>query len=65
MPIFEITPTDIREVPQTSFAKEDLKERTDLQRLLQDCIQHISPDTMVLTEEFGGWVDSARRIDLL
>lgn len=65
MPIFEITPEAIREVPRTSFVKEYLKERTDLQRLLQDCIQHISPDTMVLTEEFGGWVDSSRRIDLL
>jgi hypothetical protein len=65
MAIFEITATDIRPIPQTNFAKEGLKERTDLQRLLQRSIEHISPDTMVLAEEFGSWDGSLRRIDLL
>ncbi len=65
MPIYEMTADVIREISQTSFSKENLKERTDIQRLFQECIQYIAPGTMVLTEEFGGWVNSARRIDLL
>lgn len=65
MAIFEVTDTEIRAIPQTSFAKEGLKERSDLQRLLRQSIEHISPDTMVLAEEFGSWDESLRRIDLL
>lgn len=65
MAIFEVTDTEIRAIPQTNFGKEGLKERTDLQRLLQRSIEHISPDTMVLAEEFGSWDESLRRIDLL
>lgn len=65
MAIFEVTETEIRPIPQTNFAKEGLKERSDLQRLLRQGIHHISPDTMVLAEEFGSWDESLRRIDLL
>lgn len=65
MTIFEVTDTELRAIPQTSFAKEGLKERSDLQRLLQRSIEHISPDTMILAEEFGSWDASLRRIDLL
>lgn len=65
MAIFEITDTDIRAIPQTNFAKEQLKERADLQRLLRRSIEHISRDTMILAEEFGSWDASLRRIDLL
>lgn len=42
-----------------------LRERTDLQRLLRDHIEAVSPDTLVIAEEFGEWTDSRRRIDLL
>lgn len=65
MAIFEVTDTEIRAIPQTNFAKEGLKERSDLQRLLKQSIEHISPDTMILAEEFGSWDESQRRIDLL
>jgi hypothetical protein len=36
-----------------------------LQRLLRSNIDVISPDTLVISEEFGEWEDSRRRIDLL
>ena len=65
MAIFEITDNDIRTIPQTSFAKEQIKERADLQRLLRRSIEHISPNTLILAEEFGSWDASLRRIDLL
>lgn len=65
MAIFQITADDIRAVPQTTFAEQALKERDDLQRLLRRSIEHISPDTMILAEEFGSWDTGARRIDLL
>jgi hypothetical protein len=36
-----------------------------LQRLLRSNIEVVSPDTLVVSEEFGDWEDSRRRIDLL
>ena len=65
MAIFELNPTAITPLQQTTFSAEELRERTDLQRLLRDHIDIVALDTMVLTEEFGSWEDSRRRIDLL
>ena len=65
MAIYEIGETEIRLVEGTSFDNVGLRERTDLQRLLRDHIEAVSPDTLVIAEEFGGWTDSRRRIDLL
>jgi hypothetical protein len=42
-----------------------MSERGDLQRLLRSDIAIISPNTLVIAEEFGEWEDSQRRIDLL
>jgi hypothetical protein len=42
-----------------------MKERGDIQRLLRADISVLAPDLMVIAEEFGDWVDSNRRIDLL
>lgn len=65
MPIFEITHEAIRRIPTTSFSAAGIKERSDLQRLLRNQIDVVSPDTLVFCEEFGEWEDSKRRIDLL
>ena len=65
MAIYEITKDQIRTVSETSFGKAGVRERGDLQRLLRDQIQIVSPDTLVVSEEFGDWEDSKRRIDLL
>lgn len=65
MAIFEIQEDGFKEVPETTFATVNVNERGDLQRLLRDRIDIISPDTLVIAEEFGDWVDSKRRIDLL
>jgi hypothetical protein len=65
MPIFEITRESIRKITETSFNASGIKERSDLQRLLRHQIEVISPETLVVSEEFGEWEDSSRRIDLL
>jgi hypothetical protein len=65
MAIFELQSEAIRKIERTTFAEERVTERHDLQRLLQRSIEHISPDTMILAEEFGSFEGSLRRIDLL
>ncbi|QDV35690.1 hypothetical protein [Tautonia plasticadhaerens] len=65
MPIYEITPSAIRKLGETTFGAAGIRERADLQRLLRSNIGVVSPDTLVISEEFGEWEDSRRRIDLL
>lgn len=55
----------MRELEQTTFRAAELRERSDLQRLLRDQIDIVAPNTLVIAEEFGEWTDSRRRIDLL
>jgi RecB family endonuclease NucS len=65
MPIFEITQDRLVLLQPTGFSAHGLRERGDLQRLLRDQVEVIAPDVLVISEEFGGWEDSKRRIDLL
>jgi hypothetical protein len=65
MPLFELRATQIVPLAETTFAHAGVRERTNLQRILRDHIAIISPDTLVVAEEFGDWEDSRRRIDLL
>ena len=65
MAIYRMTPDQLKPLATTSFAGEGIMERRDLQRLLRSNIEVIAPETMVIAEEYGGWIDSRRRIDLL
>lgn len=65
MPIFEIGNDSFTEIEEITFASAGLKERGDIQRLLRKQIDVISPDTLIIAEEFSDWEDSKRRIDLL
>lgn len=65
MPIFELTTDKLRKIEETSFSTAKVRERADLQRLLRNQVEIISPDTLIIAEEFGEWEDSRRRIDLL
>lgn len=65
MPLYEITSDAFRPLDEASFADLKLRERDDLQRLLRTQIDVLGDDLHVLTEEFGDWEDSRRRIDLL
>jgi hypothetical protein len=65
MPLFELSSTHITGLQRVEFGAVGLMERSDLQRLLRDHIDVISPDTLVISEEFSSWDRSDRRIDLL
>ena len=65
MAIYEITDNELRPIARTSFSTAGLRERAHLQQLLKQQIGVISPETLILSEEFGDWEDSRRRIDLL
>jgi hypothetical protein len=65
MPIYTYKDRQITEVQSTQFGTEGIQERADLQAALRDKVSVISPDTMVIAEEFSEWTEGARRIDLL
>lgn len=65
MGIYEITTDGIKPLAQTTFQAAKLTERGDLQRMLRENIAVVSPDTLVIAEEFSEWEDAYRRIDLL
>ncbi|QJD90134.1 hypothetical protein HH213_08510 [Duganella dendranthematis] len=65
MPLYELSSDSIAEIPTVTYASLGLREREDVQRVLREHIDVISPDTLILAEEFGEWTDSRRRIDLL
>ncbi len=65
MTIYQVTKTHLQPIEVTSFATAGLKERAHLQQLLKHQIEVIAPDTLIISEEFGNWEDSRRRIDLL
>lgn len=65
MTIYELSKNQIVPLEESSFGANQIRERDDLQRLLRENIEVISPGTLVVAEEFGQWEDSRRRIDLL
>jgi hypothetical protein len=65
MPLFEMTPQVLVEVPTTTFAAEQVLERADLQRLLRARSDMLIDGVLIVSEEFGAFTDARRRIDLL
>lgn len=65
MPIFQVTSSELKPLQETTFGAEGIMERNDLQRLLREQISVLDERLMVIAEEFGDWLDSSRRIDLL
>lgn len=65
MAIYRIDNNKIVTIERTTFAQQGLRERNNLQALLKSQIDVISPNTLIVAEEFGEWEDSRRRIDLL
>jgi RecB family endonuclease NucS len=65
MPLYEITPNEIKALEPTTFARHEIGERSHLQQLLRESIEIIAPDTLIIAEEFSEWEDSKRRVDLL
>ena len=65
MPVYEFGQDGIERLQETTFSIAGLQERRDLQRLIRQQIEVIAPQSLVISEEFGDWQDSRRRIDLL
>ncbi len=65
MPIYEFGQNEIIPIKETNFGELGLRERRDLQRLLREHIEVLGSDILVISEEFGEWDESRRRIDLL
>jgi hypothetical protein len=65
VPLYELKAESIEAVPPYTFEGAGVYERRDLQRLLREHVEVISPDTLIIAEEFGSWDESKRRIDLL
>ena len=57
--------SELVEVVPTSFGEQGVLERADLQRLLKDKPDVLEEGLLIISEEFGSWHDSNRRIDLL
>jgi len=65
MPIFQVTSKELKPISETTFGAEGIMERNDIQRMLREQISVLDDRLMVIAEEFGDWLDSSRRIDLL
>jgi hypothetical protein len=65
MAIYKLNSDSFYLLPETTFQSEKILERRDLQRLLRQQPEIVSPDTLIIAEEFGEWEDSRKRIDLL
>ena len=55
----------LEKIEPTSFGQEAVLERADLQRILRDQPDVLEDGLLIISEEFGNWEDSNRRIDLL
>lgn len=65
MGIYNISNGGLDEVKKTTFEANGILERNHLQNYLRDKIEIISPNTLIISEEFSEWDESKRRIDLL
>ncbi len=62
---FDKDQDQIRPLHKATFKELGIYERSDIQRLVRNQIEILSEDLLVIAEEFAGWDDSNRRIDLL
>lgn len=65
--LYRIAPdrSSLDAVDVTTFAKERIQERADLQRLLRANISALGDDLLIVAEEYAFFEDSKRRVDLL
>ena len=59
MAIYQVLPTELKALADTSFGAEGIIERKDIQRLLREQISVLDERLMVVAEEFGDWLDRA------
>lgn len=65
MAIYKLNGDKIVELTQTTFSNEKISEARDLQKFIINSIEAIDKNLLVISNEFGDWEDSRRRIDIL
>lgn len=65
MPIFEIADDSLILMEPTTFTDLGLTEREDIQKLVKGNLDVLGEPLLLLSEEYGNWDDSRRRLDLL
>ena len=65
MGLFKLSADSLDAVSPTSYGRENVKERSDLQHVLRDRPDAIEQGLFVIAEEYGEWEETRRRIDLL
>ncbi len=65
MSLYKVKENKLEAIERTTFASQRLKERDDLQKMLKNQPEIVDPEILIVSEEFGDWEDSRRRIDLL
>jgi len=65
MGLFKFSCGNMSPLPATSFGKQGIFERQDLQAALRNDIAILDDNLLVIAEEYGEFEDSKRRIDLL
>ena len=63
--LYRMSNRRFEQIDRSSFGKEGVLERQDLQRLLRDQPDVVEPGLFVVAEEFSNWTSSWRSIDLL
>lgn len=65
MALFTLSDQGLTEIKKTTFSREFIHERRDIQTAVAANMQELIPDCLVIQEEFSNWEESLRRIDLL
>jgi len=65
MALLNIKNNSITKLESTRFETLGVRERQDLQLWIKSQIDAVLPDVLIISEEFGDWDESNRRIDLL
>ena len=65
MAIYSFNDYELKKINLTTFNNEGILERQHLQAAIKRQIDVVSPNCLVISEEFAEWTGSQRRIDLL
>jgi hypothetical protein len=65
MSLYSFGNNGLSEIKMATMSNLKIRERQDLQDVLRTNIEAVAPDVLIISEEYSGWQDSKRRIDLL
>lgn len=65
MALYTFGNNELSEIKIETMTNLKIRERQDLQDVLRTNIEAVAPDVLIISEEYTGWEDSKRRIDLL